>query len=52
MFYAHLYLGLYHEAYGRKKLAAEHIAKAVHDYSANHYMWHVARVHEQIRKGG
>ncbi len=52
MFYAHLYLGLYHEAYGRTKAAAEHIAKAVHDYPMSHYMWHVARVHQQIRSRG
>ncbi len=49
MFYAHLYLGLYHEAYGRAAAAAEHIAKAVRDYPVSHYMGHVAHVHQQIR---
>ena len=52
MFYAHLYLGLYHEAHGRAAAAAEHIAKAVRDYPVSHYMGHVARVHQQIRNRG
>ncbi len=52
MFYAHLYLGLYHEAYGRAEAAAGHIAKAVRNYPANHYMGHVARVHQQLRSRG
>ena len=47
LFYAHLYLGLYHEAYGREAQAREHMAKAANDYAADHYMWHVARVHHE-----
>lgn len=52
MFYAHLYLGLYHEAWGRAAEAAAHVAKAAHDYPVRHYMGHVARVHQQLRGRG
>jgi len=45
LFYAHLYLGLYYEAMGKKKLATEHIRLAAHDYPIDHYMADVARLH-------
>jgi lipoprotein NlpI len=45
LFYAHLYLGLYYEVIGNKKLAREHITKAAKDYVIGHYMGDVARVH-------
>jgi len=48
LFYAHLYLGLYHEAAGNTKLAREHIFKAAEDFKADHYMGDVARVHAQV----
>jgi len=48
LFYAHLYLGLYHEAAGDKKKAAEHITKAADDYAIGHYMWDVACVHRDL----
>jgi lipoprotein NlpI len=48
LFYAHLYLGLYHEAAGNIKLAREHIFKAAADFKADHYMGDVARVHAQV----
>ena len=45
-FYAHLYLGLYFEATGKKDLALEHITAAAADrYSLGGYMHTVARVH-------
>jgi lipoprotein NlpI len=50
LFYAHLYLGLYHEAAGDKKLALEHLRKAAEDHRIGHYMWDVARVHYQLLK--
>jgi lipoprotein NlpI len=48
LFYAHLYIGLYHEAAGDAKGALEHIARA-NDYKVDHYMGDVARVHLQLR---
>jgi lipoprotein NlpI len=45
VFYAHLYLGLYHEAAGDERRAREHIFKAADDFKAGHYMGDVARVH-------
>lgn len=49
LFYAHLYLGLYYEAMADPAQSARHIRQAVHDYAIGHYMWDVARVHEQLR---
>ncbi|MGE3803808.1 MAG: tetratricopeptide repeat protein [Gemmataceae bacterium] len=49
LFYAHLYLGLYYEALGDKKKAAEHIARSV-EHKVDHYMWDVARVHRDLLK--
>jgi lipoprotein NlpI len=47
LFYAHLYIGLYSEALGRKDLALKHIKEAASDrYAAvGGYMHMVARVH-------
>ena len=47
LFYAHLYIGLYYEALGQEKLAAQHIGKAANDHRIGHYMWDVARVHSE-----
>jgi peroxiredoxin len=47
--YAHLYLGLYHEALGNETKAKEHILKAAIDYSMGHYMGETARVHAKVR---
>jgi lipoprotein NlpI len=44
-FYAHLYVGLYHEAAGDAKLARKHIESAAKDHKIGHYMWNVAVVH-------
>ena len=46
-FYGHLYLGLYFEAQGNAKKAAEYIAKAAEGYEAHSYMGQVARVHHE-----
>jgi lipoprotein NlpI len=50
VFYAHLYLGLYHEAHGNQTEAREHINKAAGEFSMNHYMGDVARVHAKLLK--
>lgn len=55
MFYADLYLGLYHEAGRNKELAAKHIraaaARSRPNARINRYMWDVARIHaEQMKK--
>jgi lipoprotein NlpI len=47
LFYAHLYLGLYYDAAGDAKLAAEHMEQAV-KHKIGHYMWDVARVHAEV----
>jgi lipoprotein NlpI len=48
LFYAHLYIGLYHEAQGDKAQALEHIRKAAEEYRISHYMGDVARVHLKL----
>lgn len=55
-FYAHLYIGLWHEAAGRGDEARKHIFEA-EKRKIGHYMWDVARVHadrlrekDQVRK--
>ena len=51
MFYAHLYLGLYHEAAGDAARAREHIDLAADKFAQTHYMGDVARVHAaRLRK--
>jgi lipoprotein NlpI len=45
-FYAHLYLGLYHDARGQHDKAEHHLKRAV-ELRENHYMWEVARIHWQ-----
>lgn len=54
IFYAHLYLGLYHEAQGNSDKAYNYIKKAAQQYKENGYMGQVSRVHrlwlEQKRK--
>jgi lipoprotein NlpI len=46
LFYAHLYLGLWHEAAGRADEAQRHIF-AAEKHKIGHYMWDVAHVHAQ-----
>jgi len=50
LFYAHLYVGLFHEAAGRSQQAREHIEIAVQKYPSPHYMGDVARIDLQLRK--
>lgn len=45
LFYAHLYVGLHHEAHGRAELARKHIEIAATEHTSTHYMGDVARVH-------
>ncbi len=45
LFYAHLYLGLYHEALGDGTEARRNLVLAAERYPVNHYMGDVARVH-------
>jgi lipoprotein NlpI len=45
LFYAHLYIGLWHEAAGEAEEAKKHIALAANEYARDHYMGDVARVH-------
>lgn len=49
LFYAHLYLGLFHEVNGDAKLAREHLHRAT-EHRFEHYMWDVARVHHDLLK--
>ena len=48
LFYAHLYLGIYHDLQGEKKKAVEHLAQAAGKYRIDHYMGEVARVHHEL----
>jgi lipoprotein NlpI len=50
LFYAHLYIGLHHEALGNAAAAKEHIDLAAGKYAQNHYMGWVARVHAKTLK--
>jgi lipoprotein NlpI len=49
LFYAHLYLGLYHEVRGDLAAAKKHIAEAERR-KIGHYMWDVAAVHARVLK--
>jgi lipoprotein NlpI len=50
LFYAHLYIGLWHEALGSSDKAKEHILKA-EEHKIAHYMWDVAHVHAERLRG-
>ena len=47
--YAHLYLGLYHEALGHTEEAKEHMLKAARDHKMDHHMGRTAQVHVKLR---
>jgi lipoprotein NlpI len=49
-FYAHLYIGLYHEACGEAARAREHLELAAKGYGRTDYMAEVARVHVLLLK--
>lgn len=48
LFYAHLYIGLYYEALGKKEETSKHVKLAATEYFLPHYMGDVARVHWEI----
>ncbi len=48
LFYAHLYLGLYHDLNGDQKRALQHLTQAAGKYKVDHYMGEVARVHAEL----
>jgi lipoprotein NlpI len=48
LFYAHLYIGLWHEAAGQAAEAKKHIELAAGEYAQDHYMGDVARVHAAV----
>lgn len=50
LFYAHLYLGLYHEVSGNAAKALEHLELSVKQPRVHPYMWDVARVHRDKLK--
>lgn len=57
LFYAHLYLGLYHEVAGEQELARKYIQLAADKNLAknphiNRYMWDVARIHSELMEKG
>jgi lipoprotein NlpI len=45
LFYAHLYVGLFHEIAGDGEKAKSHLEKAAGEFRIDHYMGDVARVH-------
>jgi lipoprotein NlpI len=47
-FYAHLYVGIYHDLTGDRKKALTHLAQAAGKYKIQHYMGEVARVHYEV----
>jgi lipoprotein NlpI len=49
-FYAHLYVGIYHDLTGERQLALEHLNRATDEHRIGHYMWDVARVHRDLLK--
>ncbi len=49
LFYAHLYIALFHEANRRPADSITHIRLAAGEYGAGHYMGDVARIHLRLR---
>jgi len=47
-FYAHLYIGLWHEADGNAAKAKEHLTLAADKFPISHYMWDIAKVHAAL----
>lgn len=50
LFYAHLYLGLWHEALGRPRESLHHMRLAADEYNIGGYMWQVSRLHKTLRE--
>ncbi|MDB9315154.1 hypothetical protein PN462_18715 [Spirulina sp. CS-785/01] len=40
---------MYWETTGHPTLTQTHLSQAVTEYSLKDYMWHVARIHQQLR---
>jgi lipoprotein NlpI len=51
LFYAHLYISLYYDVRGDKKLALEYISKAADNYKIGHHMWDIAALHKKRLRG-
>lgn len=52
LFYAHLYLGIWHDLLGDRPRALAHLDRATDQHRIHHYMWDVARVHrDRLKKG-
>jgi lipoprotein NlpI len=47
LFYAHLYVGIYHDLLGERKQALDHLQQAV-EHRVDHYMWDVARIRRDL----
>ena len=47
LFYAYLYVGVYHDLAGDRKNALEQMEQAV-EHRIGHYMWDVARIHRDL----
>ena len=52
LFYAHLYIGLHHEAAGNADAARRHILLAAEKYAGDDYMGDVARAHAGLLQAG
>ena len=52
LFYAHLYIGLYHEALGQTEQARHHIHLAATTHTSRHYMGDIARMHAGLSIAG
>lgn len=50
LFYAHLYLGIWHDLNGDRTRALDHLERATEQHRIGHYMWDVARVHRDLLK--
>jgi lipoprotein NlpI len=50
--YAHLYLGLWHEARGDEEAMLAHMEKAAVEHRMDHYMGRVAQIHLALRRAG
>jgi lipoprotein NlpI len=48
LFYAHLYVGIWHELNGDKEKALAELGAAADKHKIGHYMWDVARVHRDL----
>lgn len=48
LFYAHLYVGIWHDLNGDSAKALEHLERATERHRIGHYMWDVARVHRDL----